>query len=172
MDEKRIALGILLAAFIVSVVGVAPSEKPAGLLLLLTVCALAMRELYGLLALGDMPASRHIGMVSGLLFVAMTWLCYRQDIPKTTLWSLLLLILLVNFFRLFAYDDARQAFQNALGTLFGFIYVAFFWSFFVRIYMTGPLEKPGLIGLTCWSWSSGVMREPILSVRGLENINS
>ena len=147
MDEKRIALGILLAAFIVSVVGFVPAGNPAGLLLLLTVCALAMREFYRLLELGNMPASRHMGMVSGMLFVAVTWLCYRQDIPKAALWSLLLLILLINFFRLFAYDDARQAFQNALGTLFGFIYVAFFWSFFVRICMMGPLEKPALTGL-------------------------
>jgi phosphatidate cytidylyltransferase len=147
MDKKRIELGILLAAFVVSVVAFVPCGNPAGLLLLLAVCALAMNEFYDLLALGNMPASRRVGMVSGMLFVAMTWLCYRQDIPKTALWSLLLLILLTNFFRLFAYNDARRAFQNALGTLFGFIYVAFFWSFFVRICMTGPLEKPAQTGL-------------------------
>lgn len=147
MDEKRIVLGVLLAAFIVSVVGFVPAGNPASLLLLLTVCALAMREFYGLLALGNMPASRHIGMVSGMLFVALTWLCCRNDIPLAMLWSLLLLILMTNFFRLLVHEDARQAFHNALGTLFGFIYVAFFWSFFVRIYMTGPLDQPGMVGL-------------------------
>jgi phosphatidate cytidylyltransferase len=76
----------------------------------------------------------------------MTWLAAKHPCPRffgdDMLWSLLLIILMIIFFRLFGYTDARQALRNAMGTLFGFLYVAFFWSFFVRLYMAGNLAEP------------------------------
>lgn len=143
MDKKRILSGVIIA----SVLSVAVCTVPAGNFLvaagLLVVCALAMREVYALMARGGLAASSTVGMAAGLLFTGATWLVARQGWPGDVLWSLLLLILLLVFFRLFVYPDARQALHNALGTLFGFLYVAFFWSFFVRLYMAGGSYQPG-----------------------------
>ncbi|MDK2963267.1 MAG: phosphatidate cytidylyltransferase [Verrucomicrobiota bacterium] len=147
MDKKRILMGLLIATIVVLSVSFVPVSSPLSLLVLLAICGLGMDEFYALLRRGGMQASRHVGMISGLGFVVMTWFCIRQGYSMHVLWALLLLILLVNFFRLLIYPDAHQAIHNALGTLFGFIYVAFFWSFFVRIFMSGPLDKPGMAGL-------------------------
>lgn len=147
MDKKRIIIGLSIAAVIIGLMLFVPAGNPAGLLVLLGICGLAMNEFYEMLRLGDMPASKRVGMVSGLLFVAMTWFCARQGYSDHVLWALLLLILMINFFRLFfGYPDARHAIRNALGTLFGFIYVAFFWSFYVRLFMVGNLAEPVQIG--------------------------
>jgi len=148
MDKKRIVIGLSIAAVIIGLMLFVPAGNPAGLLVLLAICGLAMNEFYGMLRLGDMPASKRVGMVSGLLFVVMTWFCAKQGYSDDVLWALLLLILLINFFRLFfGYPDARHAIRNALGTLFGFIYVAFFWSFFVRLYLTGNPAEPARVAL-------------------------
>jgi phosphatidate cytidylyltransferase len=144
MDKKRIILGLTIAAVLSTAVLLVPAGNIAVLIGLLAVCGLAMHEVYALMALGDLPASKKVGMASGLLFVAMTWLVSnsRYALADDGLWSLLLIILMVIFFRLFGYTDGKQALRNALGTLFGFLYVAFFWSFFVRLYMVGGPEEP------------------------------
>ncbi len=146
MDRRRIFIGAAIGLILVLAIAFVPAGSPVTLLVMLAICGLAMHEFYELLRMGDMPASRRVGMVSGLLFVAMTWVCARLSLPDRVLWALLLLIILVNFFRLLVYPDARLAIRNALGTLFGFVYVAFFWSFFVRIFMAGPPDRPGLAG--------------------------
>ncbi|MBI9021321.1 MAG: phosphatidate cytidylyltransferase [Verrucomicrobia bacterium] len=147
MDKKRILIGLGIAGVIIGLMLFVPAGNPMGLLVLLAICGLAMNEFYNLLQLGEMPACKRVGMVSGLLFVAMTWFCAKQGYSDHVLWALLLLILLTNFFRLFfGYPDARHAVRNALGTLFGFIYVAFFWSFFVRLFMAGDLAEPVTVG--------------------------
>jgi len=143
MDKKRILLGLAIAAVLSSAVLLVPAGHIAVLLGLLAVCGLAMHEVYALMARGDLPASKKTGMSSGLVFVAMTWLASKHGFSDDVLWSLLLIILMLIFLRLFGYTDARQALRNALGTLFGFLYVAFFWSFFVRLYMTGGPDLPG-----------------------------
>jgi phosphatidate cytidylyltransferase len=143
MDKKRIILGLLIAVVLSSAILLVPAGNPVVLFVLLAICALAMREVYALMERGDLPASRHVGIVSGLLFVAVTWLTARCGFSDDVLWSLLLLILMGIFFRLFGYADSRQALRNALGTLFGVLYVAFFWSFFVRLYMAGGAHSPG-----------------------------
>lgn len=146
MDKKRIMLGLTIAVVLSSAVLLVPAGNIAVLLGLMAVCGLAMREVYALMELGDLPASKKTGMTCGLLFVAMTWLAAKYPCPgfpaDDMLWSLLLIILMIIFFRLFGYSDARQALRNALGTLFGFLYVAFFWSFFVRLYMSGGPDHP------------------------------
>ncbi len=147
MDKKRIILGLIIAVFLCSAIALVPAGNIAVLLVLMAVCGLAMHEVYALMAKGDLFASEKTGMVSGLLFVAMTWLVAKYPCSRFSgddmLWSLLLIILMIIFFRLFGYPDARQALRNALGTIFGFLYVAFFWSFFVRLYMVGGVNTPG-----------------------------
>ena len=142
MDKKRIILGLIIAAVLCSAILLVPAGNIAVLLGLMAVCGLAMNEVYALMELGGLTASKKMGVTSGLLFVAMTWLVAKYGFSDDVLWSLLLIILMVVFFRLFGYPDARQALRNALGTLFGFLYVAFFWSFFVRLYMAGNLSEP------------------------------
>ena len=144
MDKKRIILGLSIAAVIMTAVMFVPAGNPIALLVLLAICGLAMREIYALMAMGDMPASKMMGMISGLVFVAMTWWVSRSlEWTDDALWALLLLILILNFFRLLVdHSDARLAIRNALGTLFGFVYVAFFWSFFVRLYLAGDPAQP------------------------------
>ncbi len=142
MDKKRIILGLTIAAVLSTAMLLVPAGNIAVLLGLMAVCGLAMREVYALMERGDLPASKKTGMTCGLLFVAMTWLAAKYGFSEDVLWSLLLIILMVIFFRLFGYTDARQALRNALGTLFGFLYVAFFWSFFVRLYMADGTELP------------------------------
>ncbi len=121
-----------------------PSNNLSVPIVLLTVCGLAMKEFYQLLWHGGIPASRRMGIISGLLLVAMTWFCLWRGISSDILLALFSLILLIHFSRLLINPNTRQAIQNTFGTLFGFIYIALFWSFFVRIYMLGPPDKPGL----------------------------
>jgi phosphatidate cytidylyltransferase len=142
MDKKRILLGLTIAAFLSTAVFFVPSGNILVLLMLMMICGLAMSEVYALMAKADLLASKRTGMTCGLLFTAMTWVTAKHGFPDDVLWSLLLIILMVIFFRLFGYNNPRQALRNALGTLFGFLYVAFFWSFFVRLYMTSGPDSP------------------------------
>ena len=142
MDKKRIILGLIIAAVLSGAMLLVPAGNIAVPLGLMAVCGLAMREVYALMERASLLASKRTGIASGLIFVAMTWLVAKYGFTDDVLWSLLLIILMVVFFRLFGYTDARQALRNALGTLFGFLYVAFFWSFFVRLYMMGDLAEP------------------------------
>lgn len=144
MDKKRIFIGLTIAAVLITLLLFVPAGNPAALVVFLAICGLAMREIYALMAKGNMPASIKMGMSSGLIFVALTWWVARSDQwTDNALWALLLTILIVNFFRLpLSHKDALLAIRNALGTLFGFVYVAFFWSFFVRLYMEGSMTEP------------------------------
>jgi phosphatidate cytidylyltransferase len=142
MDKKRIILGLTIAAVLSTAMLLVPAGNIAVLLGLMIICGLAMREVYALMERGDLPASKKTGITCGLLFVAMTWLAAKYSFSDDVLWSLLLIILMVIFFRLFGYTDGKQALRNALGTLFGFLYVAFFWSFFVRLYMASGPDSP------------------------------
>jgi phosphatidate cytidylyltransferase len=144
MDKKRIVLGLSIAAVLITLLLFVPAGNPAALVVFLVICGLAMREIYLLMAMGNMPASIKTGMTSGLIFVALTWWVSRSDQwTDNALWALLLTILIVNFFRLpLSHKNALLAIRNALGTLFGFVYVAFFWSFFVRLYLEGDISEP------------------------------
>lgn len=144
MDKKRIILGLSIAAVIITLLLFVPAGSWVSLPVLLAVCWLAMREMYTLMAIGNMSASRKMGMSSGLVFVALTWwVSHSSAWTDEALWAMLLTILIVNFYRVLVdHHDAPKAFRNALGTLFGFVYVAFFWSFFVRLYLAGDPKEP------------------------------
>ena len=143
MDKKRIILGLTIAAVLCTAIFFISAGNLVVLIVLMAVCGLAMREIYALMEMGDLPASKKMGMISGLLFVAVTWLAPKYGFSEKVLWSLLILILLVNFFRLLTgHANARRAVRNAAGTMFGMVYVAFFWSFFVRLYMAGGVDEP------------------------------
>jgi phosphatidate cytidylyltransferase len=142
MDKKRIILGLTIAVFLCTAMLLVPAGNIVVLLGLMAVCGLAMGEVYALMERADLLASKKMGMTCGLLFIAMTWVVAKHGFSDDVLWSLLLIILMVIFFRLFGYTNPREALRNALGTLFGFLYVAFFWSFFVRLYMVSGPDTP------------------------------
>jgi len=158
MDKKRIGLGLGIAVMLSSLVLLVPAGNGWVLLALLGVCGLAMREAYQLMARGDLPASKKVGMSCGLVYIAATWLTSRFGGYDHVLWALLVSILLGHFVWLLGYSDTRQAIRNIVGTLLGFIYVAFFWSFFVRLYMTGGAAEPTRVAfylLLAVKWGDG-----------------
>ncbi len=142
MDKKRTILGLSLAFVICSAVLFIPAGNVVVLLVLMAVCGIAMRDVYELMEKGELPASKKMGVTSGLLFVAATWAILKYELPDSVLWGALFLVFLINFFRIFLYSDARVAVRNVVGTMFGLVYVALFWSFFVRLYMDGGAEAP------------------------------
>lgn len=148
MDKKRIITGLSIATVIITALLFVPAGSWVALPILLAICFLAMREIYALMARDNMFAFKKTGMTSGLIFVALTWWVSRSSAwTDDALWSLLLIILILNFFRLLIdHSDELKAIRNALGTLFGFVYVAFFWSFFVRLYLEGDPAEPMRVG--------------------------
>ena len=99
-----------------------------------------------------MTASKKWGTGAGLVFVSATWF-YMQGVkgtalsahdlpPDTVLWSIMLIAVVSIFFRILAYPNMRNGLDNALGTLLGLMYVPFLWSFFIRVFLSGDLDKP------------------------------
>jgi len=147
VDKQRILRGLGVGALAVVSLGFVPVGNPVALVIVLLLGGLAMHEFYGLLAAGGLPASRKWGTAHGLLFVAATWLCIRQGWPDDLLWSLLVLSVFSTLLRHLTIPDVNRALRMATGTMLGFIYVAFFWSFMVRVLMIdGALQSPGWPG--------------------------
>ncbi len=155
MDKKRIIIGLSIAAVLIVLFCVVPAQHWFGLIAMLAVGGLGTWEFYGLLEAGGMGASKKWGTFTGLVFIAATWfymigskdpaLCQELP-PDTTLWSVLLIVIISNFFRILRYENMRQGLENALGTLLGFLYVPFLWSFFIRVFLSGDISKPGWAG--------------------------
>ena len=144
MDKKRITIGLSLAVIIMSAMFYVPAGSLIALLVLLVLGGLAQGEVYGLMAQADMPSSPKLGMATGLIYLVSTWCVSRYEaLPEDMLWAVLVVLLMVNFFRMLTDGaDSKRAIRSALGTLFGFMYVAFFWSFFLRLYLIGDPAEP------------------------------
>lgn len=152
MDKKRIIIGLSIAAVLVFLMSVVPSSNIACVLVLMAVCGVATWEFYNMLAAGGLRASKKWGTTCGLLFIAATWQYMNSDSwllfdtnrlpPDTMLWTVLCVLVVSIFFRILAYHDMRQGLDNALGTLLGFMYVPFLWSFFIRIFLSGDQSEP------------------------------
>ena len=157
MDKKRIIIGLSIAIVLVFLMSVVPSSNIACLLVLMSVCGVATWEFYNLLAAGGLSASKKWGTACGLMFIAATWQYMNSDSwllfdtnrlpPDTMLWTVLCVLVVSIFFRILAYPDMRQGLDNALGTLLGFLYVPFLWSFFIRIFLSGNHHDPAWAGL-------------------------
>lgn len=156
MDKKRIIIGLSIATVLVILMSVVPSGSGACLLVLLAVGGMATWEFFNLLEAGGISASKKWGTTAGLVFVAATWFYMRdiktvnfvnQDLPPdTVLWSIMVIAVVSIFFRILAYPNMRDGLNNALGTLLGVMYVPFLWSFFIRIFLSGHLDKPAWAG--------------------------
>ena len=153
MDKKRIITGILIGLLITFLFFCIPAAHPLTIIFLLSICGLSHWEFYSLLQAGGLPASRKWGTTIGLIFCLSTWaymlnekVTYLELIPtETLLWAILVLVVISTFYRLLGYSDMRNGLDNALGTLLGFIYVPFLFSFFIRLFLIDDLTQPAWI---------------------------
>lgn len=155
MDKKRIIIGLSIATALVILFCFVPAGNPFCLLALLAVCGIGTWEFFNLLEAGGLTASKKWGTASGLVLILSTWVYMleskkpfiAQDFPPdTVLWSIMLIAVVSIFFRILAYPNMRNGLNNALGTLLGFMYVPFLWSFFIRVFLSGDPSKPAWAG--------------------------
>ncbi len=143
MDKKRVAIALGIATVLVTLFTTVPCRNLFGLLGMLLFAGFGTWEFYGLLEAGNMPVSKKWGTASGLLFVAATWFHMTGSIGDRGLWGILLLVLISNFFRILAYPNLRKGLESCMGTILGIVYVPLLWSFVVRLFLDGNLDKPG-----------------------------
>ena len=143
MDKKRITIALCIGAVLIPAFSLVPCNWFIGLIGLLLFAGFGSWEFYGLLEAGQMPVSKKWGTISGLIFVAATWFHATGSISNNLLWSILLLVIASNFFRILAYPDLRKGLESCMGTLLGVVYVPLLWSFLVRLFLSGDLSKPG-----------------------------
>lgn len=156
MDKKRIIIGLSIATVLIILMCAVPSGHWICLIALLAVCGMATWEFFNLLTAGGLSASKKWGTTVGLMFVAASWFYMReiksfgfltQELPPdTVLWSIMVVAVVSIFFRILAYPNMRNGLDNALGTLLGLMYVPFLWSFFIRVFLSGDIDKPAWAG--------------------------
>ncbi len=152
MDKKRIIIGLSIAMVLTILMCAIPSGNTICLIALLAIGGVATWEFFNLLTAGGLTASKKWGTTAGLVFVTATWfyMCETKSLafmtqtlpPDTVLWSIMLAAVVSIFFRILAYSDMRNGLENALGTLLGVMYVPFLWSFFIRVFLSGNIDKP------------------------------
>jgi phosphatidate cytidylyltransferase len=151
LDKKRIIIALSIAAALIPAFCLVPCRWPIGLVGMLLFAGVGTWEFYGLLNAGGISVSRKWGTASGLVLVAATWfnmlgkhIGYRGfSISDNTLWCILLLVMISNFFRILAYPNLRNGLVSCMGTILGIVYVPLLWSFVVRLFLIGDLNKPG-----------------------------
>lgn len=146
-DKKRITTGLTVAAILICTFCFVPAGNPISLLIFMTIAGLGSNEFYKIIEHDGLPASRRWGIAHGLIFTAATWLTLRYGKDNDALlWCLLSLTLFSIFFRHLTIKDNNLALRTMTGTMLGFMYVPFMWSFMVRVFMSGDLDKPGWAG--------------------------
>ncbi|MFL2860919.1 MAG: phosphatidate cytidylyltransferase [Pontiellaceae bacterium] len=153
MDIKRISTGSIIALLIIILFLNIPAGHPIALLILLAICGLALWEFYTLLIAGGLSSSRKWGTAIGIIFCIATWLYMLNPassnesiLPSDTiLWTIMVLVVISTFYRLLGYSDMRDGLNHGLGTLLGFIYVPFLFSFFVRLFLIDDISQPAWI---------------------------
>jgi len=143
MDKKRIIIALSIGAVLIPAFSLVPCSWLVGLIGMLLFAGVGTWEFYGLLEAGGMPASKKWGITSGLLFVTATWFHMTGSISNNLLWSILLLVIASNFFRILTYPNLRKGLESCMGTILGLVYVPLLWSFVVRLFLSGDLSKPG-----------------------------
>ncbi len=153
MDIKRITTGSLIALLIIFLFLNIPAGHPIALLILLAICGLSLWEFYALLIAGGLSSSRKWGTAIGIIFCIATWLYMLNPasskesiLPSDTiLWTIMVLVVISTFYRLLGYSDMRDGLNHGLGTLLGFIYVPFLFSFFIRLFLIDDISQPAWI---------------------------
>ncbi len=143
MDKKRIIIALSIGAVLIPAFSLIPCNGWFGLIGMLLFAGVGTWEFYGLLEAGGLPTSKKWGITSGLIFVAPTWFHMTGSVSNNLLWSILLLVIASNFFRILAYPNLRKGLESCMGTLLGVVYVPLLWSFVVRLFLSGDLSQPG-----------------------------
>ncbi|MBT8042454.1 MAG: phosphatidate cytidylyltransferase, partial [Pontiella sp.] len=143
MDKKRIIIALSIAAVLIPAFCLVPCRWPIGLIGMMLFAGVGTWEFYGLLHAGNVEASKKWGTASGLIFIIATWYHMTGQLSNSMLWCVLLLVLVSNFFRILAYPNLRKGLDSCMGTILGLVYVPLFWSFVVRLFLSGDLSKPG-----------------------------
>ncbi len=147
MDLKRITVGLLIAFILCILFITLPANNIFCLILILLISSFALWEFYNLLAIGGIPSSKKIGVVSGLIFSIGTWYYMIGHLSDNIIWSIMVLIVLITFYRLLIYHNMRNGLEHGLGTFLGFIYIPFLFSFFIRIFLScDDLNQPAFMG--------------------------
>ena len=138
-DKKRICTGVGIGIMITVAMTQVNAGNPFALICLLFFVWFGMREIYDMLDAGGIPCCKQFGRAAGLIFVSATWLLARLNFPMECLWWVFVPLMLAIFIRHLFIEDNEKAVKSLAGTTFGFMYMAFAWSFFVRIFMAcGP----------------------------------
>lgn len=143
MDKKRILIALGIGAVLIPLFTTVRCSNPFGLLGMLLFAGVGTWEFYGLLTAGGLEVSKKWGTASGLVFVAATWFHMIGSLPDNMLWSVLLVVIISNFFRILAYPNLRKGLDSCMGTILGIVYVPMLWSFVVRLFLSGDLSQPG-----------------------------
>ncbi len=148
-DKKRIVVGLGLAAVLVTLMFTVPAGSWFALLVFVAVAGLGLNEFYQISEKVDIPSSRLFGTVIGITYVAATFLSikFAPASADKLLWAILPLTILAIFVHHLFIEDCSVALKKLNGTLFGFLYIPFLFSFLVRVYLSGDLSKAGYAGI-------------------------
>lgn len=146
MLQQRLISGVLLGGGLVAGVFILP---PVGVLaVLLLIGALALLEFYALLDAREIPHFKIVGLIGGLALIGGTWFsAYTTDGRFADFETVLLFgVTATIFVRQITHRKMERAWETMAGTLLGIIYVAFLFSFFVKLYTSwGDVEGRYLI---------------------------
>ncbi len=133
MLKHRLVSGALLIAFLTFAAIFMP--PPGLLLILLAVVGLGLWEFFRLLEEADIEHFRKTGLVGGLLLILSTWVSLRLPGQMTGVidWSVLAVIVAIIFLRPFPDKQLRRPLEAVSVTLLGVMYVAFLFSFIVKL---------------------------------------
>lgn len=146
MLRHRLQSGVLLGGALLAAVYFLPA--PAVLAVLLLIGFLALVEFYALLDARQIPHFKVVGVASGLLLIAGTWLALRSS------WAhraeaegfLLFVVTAYIFLRQISHKNAERPWDTMAGTLLGIVYVAFLFNFIVKLLTAwGDLEGRYLV---------------------------
>ncbi len=133
MLKARLKNGILAAAVLVSLLFLAPAWMY--LLIVLTVCTLAMLEFYQMLEKANIPSFRFVGIAAALLLNLSVWGVAKYAWNSEVELAVLFAVIAAIFLRQLSQKHNRKPFETVSGTLLGVLYIGFLLSFLTRIMM-------------------------------------
>lgn len=141
MLKHRLQTGAILAVAFLLCVFFLPA--PATLVVLLLLCGLSLAEFYSFLDARQIPHFKLVGLFSGLVLVGGTWVAMsylpRQAADADSV--LLFASMAAIFLRQIFHRDDQHPWQTMAGTLLGVMYVAFFFTFIVKLLTTWGDEE-------------------------------
>lgn len=151
MDLKRIIIGLFISSIVASLLIFLPANSLISLFILLFLSSISLCEFYLILNLKDFNCSKMIGCLLGIIFLTTVWICiiyeeYLTINPNTIMWSITVISVMIIFYNSLLKNDVENSVKNIFGTLVGFIYISFLFSFLIRIILIdNNLQQPAWI---------------------------